>query len=293
MNLGIAFLSVVFVCCLVAAVCWRKEDMFDHIRDVLEVKSQKEKSRNTSLDKWLRQAGLRISSEEWILINLAGFLTILAFSQIFGAHLVLGLCVGICGCGVINYSVGYRITYRYRQIDTEIEGVLLDMAASLWTNPSIKKALETAKAEAHGLIKNDLDRVLREIEHGVNSNEALQRWADRNSSETLKLCVRMVIICRLTGGKLAPVLERLAKITRERMAIEREIEAHAAQPKATAVAVFIVPLFFIVLAGLINPGYLGYLWSRSGLMFLIYSAASIGFGFFCLKQQVKSILGDS
>ncbi len=293
MILGITLLFVAFTCCCVVVAVWRKEESFKRIRHVLELRPANDEQKDTFLDQWLRRSGVKVSSEEWILANTVGFIVLAAVSQFVKPSLLVGLFVGAFGCWTVNFYTYRRVLSRVDQIDTEIEGVLLDLAASLWTNPSIKGALENAGREASGLIKNDLVRVVREIEYGYNSDEALRRWADRNASETLKLCVRMIIICRVTGAKLAPVLERLAKISRERLAMEKEVEAHASQPKATAAAVFFVPIVFMLLAGVVNPGYMSYLWSQTGLLFLGYSAISISCGFFLLKRQVKSVIGES
>jgi len=293
MTGAITLLVAVTACSAVAAICWKKEDAITGLRHSVGIGALKKgQLYDGGIDNWLKQAGMQITGEEWLIINFLCLLTPTAIAQLLQIPFSISPLIGIGCCVIANTYVQQHKSQRQKQIDVEIEGVLLDMAASLWTNPSIKVALETARDEASGLMKADLDRVIQEIDHGLNIDHALQRWGDRNKGEVLKLCVRTVIICRMTGGKLAPVLEKLAKISRERSALKKEIDAQVVQPKATAIAVSIVPVVFLLLAGAINPGYISYLWKPSGLLFLLYGIVSVMCGFLCLRRQARSVIGE-
>jgi tight adherence protein B len=179
----------------------------------------------------------------------------------------------------------WRWHRREHILESQLEGTLLDMAAALWANPSLKEAFEAAKTEAQEPLRSELDRVLKEIECGIGVDTALASFLDRNRSGALKVAVHAMLICRETGGNLAPVLERTADLIRSRLLLKSHIRALTSQQRTTALVVSLVPVAFLVLTQILNPGYLNYLFTPLGTLLMLYSVISISAGFLVLTRM--------
>ncbi len=238
---------------------------------------------------WLDQAGLSISVHDWILLVIGLFAAGVVVSIFLRLPWVAGVFLSIVCLSIPIIYVNVRRQRRIEQIEKEVEGVLLDMAASLWTAPSIRKAIEVARHESTGLMKNELERTLQELDCGLGLETALIRLCGRSQSDSFKMSLQAAVICRETGGKLAQILERIAEISRDRVVLDLEIKSLVAQPKTTAVIVSLAPIFFLVIVHILDPEYASYLWTPLGVGVLIYCFVSVMCGFLILRRMAQLI----
>lgn len=221
--------------------------------------------------------------------------------EVFGALfwisvvIVLGVFLGLpmpmvallgAGAAVIRiFLISRRREWREQALERQLEGALLDMTAVLWTNPSLKEAIMAAQDGVQGPLREELDVVLREIDCGEGIDQALLSLKVRHKSSALKMAVSAMIICRETGGNLAQVLERAASLIRMRLLLKSEITALTSQQKTTAIAISLMPIGFLLLTQILNPGYLNYLFTPMGTFLLLYAVVSMGVGFYVLQKM--------
>lgn len=231
------------------------------------------------------QIGGIFYSEEWLWIQVFLIGVVLITGVIFHLPLFAIVVLGTGALAAPFVFVRWRQSRREHILESQLEGALLDMAAALWANPSLKEAFEAARNETQEPLKDELDRALKEIECGVGVDTALISFLERNRSGALKVAVHAMLICRETGGNLAPVLERTAELIRSRLLLQGEISALTSQQRTTALVISLVPVGFLVLTQVFNPGYLNYLFTPLGTLLLLYSVGSIAIGFLVLRKM--------
>jgi len=87
-----------------------------------------------------------------------------------------------------------------------------------------------------------------------------------------------LIMCRETGADAVAVLNTLTVMMLSKQRMESKLRAQAAQQKATAVAVILIPLLFIFITAYTNPIYSAVLSTRTGFIAVVYSLVSLSAG---------------
>lgn len=238
---------------------------------------------------WLVEAGINMSWEEASLIVLTFVSAGLSISALAGMMWVLCVAAAFAtGIAPVLWTLR-RKERRRRELEQELEGLLLDMSSSLRVNPSLRAALETGYNGARGRMRSELERSLLELDCGLTLEQVLRRLAGRIRSQEMSMAVEAIVICRDTGGRLAQVLERIAQVGRNRSLIEAEVRALTAQPRTTATAVSLIPLIFLALMYFVNASYVRYLWTPLGGIVLVYSTISVSCGFLLLKRMARIV----
>lgn len=173
------------------------------------------------------------------------------------------------------------------KLDSQIEPFLQNLSSALYVNHSFRQALREALDEADAPLRNEIYRVLIEIEAGAAQNDALHRFAGRIGDEVLNMAIDGIAICSETGGELPGYFDRLVELKRERRRINGRIAAMSSQQKTTARIVTLLPVAFLGVIGFVNPSYLLYFKSSIGVGVISYSTASILIGFVVMNKMTK------
>jgi len=96
---------------------------------------------------------------------------------------------------------------------------------------------------------------------GLPLRDALINMAGRVPSVDVRFFVTALLIQKETGGNLAELLDELARVIRERFRIHRDVRVKTAQGRLTAVILIGLPIGFLIILRIVNPGYVGVLFS--------------------------------
>lgn len=258
------------------------------------------------------RAGVRIRIENgWLLkqlgkiANRAGFslppetlLLVLVFGHVFGVGIGLiygqsdiataGLAFVIPGITLAYFA--FKIRRRQNLLNAQVEAFLESTSNALYGNPAILSAIQAAYQAADQPMKGELERVLNEIEHGIEISRALTSLTRRIDSEVLSLAISGIIVCRDTGGNMSKMLESLVEIARIRSNLHGKIRAMTSQQRTTAILVTAIPLLFIVCAQGLNPAYKDYFMTPLGGIVIAYTIISVVVGFLWLNKMTSTLL---
>lgn len=214
------------------------------------------KSYSLAIEKELVKGGIPLKGEEFVTIRLlaAGGGGLL-FSTLYG-DLTIGLVFGGIGYLVPRFVVKYAQTKRMNRFNNQIGDSLVIMANSLRAGFSFFQALEMVSKEMPDPIAGEFGRVLREINLGTHTEEALRNLAERVGSDDLDLVITAVLIQRQVGGNLSEVLDNISDTIRERIRIKGEIKALTAQGKISGLIIGLLPVIIGLVLLLINRSYI-------------------------------------
>ena len=211
----------------------------------------------------LVQADLPFHASEFIGITIIVMLVVMAVCLLLSdGKLIMGVIGLAAGYFIPLILVSWKSSKRIKNFNVQLPDALVLIASSLRSGYSFMQAIEMVGTEMQPPIAVEFYRVLREINLGVTTGDALNHMAGRINSEDLDLMVTAVLIQRQIGGNMAELLENLAYTIRERVKIKGHISALTAQGRISGIIVCLLPLVLGFFLSLMSPGFLKPLFSE-------------------------------
>jgi tight adherence protein B len=179
-----------------------------------------------------------------------------------GASLVMGsLAVAGPGAGLVAVVVAaggplavlHGLRHRGQQRLEASLPVLLDVtAAALRSGASLPQALAAASTRP-GRLAGELGHLVVAVERGAPLVGELDRWALRQPVPGLRLVTAALALGADAGGARAQAVDGVADTLRDRLALQREIDAQSAQARSSAAVMTAVPVVVALLAAASDP----------------------------------------
>lgn len=209
----------------------------------------------------LIQAGIPLKSSEYLVIclgtTLLGIVLFMVEGGLFG--MVLG---GVLGFLMPFLFLQIKIKRRAKAFNDQLGDTLILIANALRTGYSFMQAIEMVSREMLPPISVEFGRMLKEMNLGAPTEEAMSNMARRIDSDDLDLVITAVLIQRQVGGNLAEVLDNIANTIRERIRIKGEIRTLTAQGRMSGVIISLLPLALLIALRIINPDYVNLLFTH-------------------------------
>ena len=166
-------------------------------------------------------------------------------------------CAGLVIAGPLGGLVGAAGALAARRIrghrgrkslanrrDEQLADAIGALTAAVRSGMSVPQAMAYAMREAGSPVRDDLTRVVADIEVGVPLGEAIDAWAERSQSRDVQLVAGALDLHRRSGGDLPAVLDQVAATIRERVAVAREVRALTAQARLSGWILGVLPIGF-------------------------------------------------
>ena len=110
----------------------------------------------------------------------------------------------------------------------------------------------------------------------------------RTADEDLDIFITTLLIHLQVGGDLSEILDTISETIRERVKLKGDIRTMTAQSQMSAVVIGIMPVAIAAVMFVLNPSYIGSLFSDPlGLMMVGVAAGMMLLGAFLLTRIVK------
>lgn len=236
----------------------------------------------------LIQAGLPIRGAEFVVICLGvALLSSIVFILLSGSLLVT--CIGgIIGFCLPLLMLRIKIDRRIKAFNLQLGDTLVLVANSLRTGYSFMQAIEMVSREMPKPIGEEFGRVLKEMNLGITTEDAMNNMAKRVNSDDLDLSITAVLIQRQVGGNLAEVLTSIASTIRERVKIKGQIKTLTAQGRISGMIIGILPFGIGGIIYVINPEYIKVLFTHPmGKMMLAVGVVSQLIGMLVIRKIIN------
>ena len=209
-----------------------------------------------SIEHKLIQAGLPMRGAEFMVICLGVAIVGAVVLVLLSGSMLLGLMGGMMGFGVPLLILRMKIDKRRKAFNDQLGDTITLIANALRTGYSFMQAIEMVSREMAKPIGEEFGRVLKEMNLGVTTEDALNNMAKRVNSEDLDLVITAVLIQRQVGGNLAVVLDSIANTIRERIKIKGHIKTLTAQGKISGIVIGMLPIAMGGIIYVLNPEYI-------------------------------------
>jgi tight adherence protein B len=246
------------------------------------------KKKNERLQHVLSRSGIPLKPEEFLIfhglfIAFSAFLCYLIFS-----HWIFFLMGGVVGYILPKWWIDKKQRERLLKFNDGLPDMLTTVIGSLRAGFSFVQALKAVVDEAENPMKEEIEVVLKEMQYGINIEDALQQLKERMPSEDLELVIQSVIIQKQVGGNLATVLDTIVQTIRDRNKIQRQVITLTAQGRMSGVVIGLLPVAVGLAIYMMQPEYMGTFFSHpAGMAMLGVGAISGTIGFVLIQKITK------
>jgi tight adherence protein B len=149
-----------------------------------------------------------------------------------------------------------------------VDGLTI-MANGVKAGLSVTQSMERIVESLPNPISQEFNLVLSQIRLGRSVEEALLDLGERIPKADVQMFVTAINILKETGGNMAETFSTIVTVIRERQKVERKIEAMTAQGIMQGMIISMVPIGIIVLLWLVDPGYIGPMFTTTLGVFLL------------------------
>ena len=144
---------------------------------------------------------------------------------------------------------------RLRRLETQLPDALLAIAKSMQVGTGLLQALSVTANETPAPLGTLLQRTVREMHMGAETDEVFGSLGERCGSRDMDIVVAAIVIQRNTGGNLSEILTNVASTVREREQLKEEVNTLTASEQLTGKLMALVPVVVVVGFVFINPDY--------------------------------------
>lgn len=228
----------------------------------------------------LEKAGVPLRVGEYYMIRYVAALLFFALPFVFSRGLfavVLGLGAAVLGYALPAIWMGSKRNARAKKINTQMVEMLGMVANSLKSGYGLMQSFEFAANQLDPPLATEVKRMIRDANLGMSAEDALQAMGERIDSADLDMVLTAIAIQRTVGGNLAEILESVAFTMRERERIRGEITTLTSQQRMTGIVIGGLPIGMGLLFMLINPDYMGLLFTTTAGQVMLVLAVVLEF----------------
>jgi tight adherence protein B len=176
--------------------------------------------------------------------------TVFAF-LVAGAGLAFVVPVTLTGAAAL--SLAFLRGRAARLVDAALPDAVDALARALRSGATLGQALQEVAADTGGPLGHDLRSVVAEVDAGRPLVVAVDGWAERASTASVRLAAASLALSAETGGAAARALDGLAATLRANGAVAGELRAQSSQARLSGVVIALAPLAFGALAVTTDP----------------------------------------
>lgn len=236
----------------------------------------------------LVQAHLPLKPEEYISINILILLAAIVIFMVFTENLASAVALGLMAACVPRIYVNARKKSIIHKIDQQLPDTLVLISNTLKSGYSFLQAIDAAAIELPPPISLEFQHILKEINLGVNTENALESLSKRVQSRDLELIIMAVLIQRQIGGNLSEILDNISDTIRFRIKIKGEIKILTAQGRISGLIISLLPVALGVIIYVINPSYISVFFEHPlGLAMMVLAVLMQGIGIYLIRRIIR------
>ncbi len=194
----------------------------------------------------LLAAGLRVGVPSYLAASaLLSVIVLLGVLEAFPGNFAAAVLAALLATWLPWSLLGTWARRRARRFEEKLVDAVAFMTSALQAGENPTRALTSAAAAAEGAVATELRGVVDRLDAGQEIWRALQPMVEGYDSEGTRLFAQTLIAKWATGGDLAPVLQRVNKIMRERLAMRLRLQSELAGARLGALIIALLPYLLI------------------------------------------------
>lgn len=184
---------------------------------------------------------LTIPPQHVVYLSVLCFVLVSAFWIWLFGSIFAGVLFGLMGLALPKIMLWWLKKKRNEKFDHQLVEALTNLGNSLEAGFSLNQGLELIAREMDNPMGQEMGIVVRELQVGVEMEDALENLYERMPSSDLDLIITSILISREVGGDLTEIFDNIANTIRERHRIEGKIDALSSQGKMQGFVIVCIP----------------------------------------------------
>jgi tight adherence protein B len=185
-----------------------------------------------------------------------GFIVFLLLLPQFFPATLFGLLTTIVGWKAPKPIVDWMYARRVKQFAYQMIDALSLMSNGLKSGLSVVQAMGLVTQEMPDPIRQEFNLVLSENKLGVSVEEAFNNLAKRIISDDVEMFVTSINILKETGGNLAETFDTITSTIRDRIKLEKKIDAMTALGYGQGMILLCVPAVMGLILHMSDPEFM-------------------------------------
>lgn len=182
---------------------------------------------------------------------------------VFAGGVVLGLLLGpvwivagiVLGALVVFVGIKRRVFARAEAFERDYPAFLISLASSIRTGLDPLSALMQSERlfGRKSIVRSEILKLKDCIGKGETEESSVRQFGRHIAHPDIELFRTAFILARREGSSLAPCLQRLTKVIRQRQSFRRKIKAAVAMQKLSSLGIAGCTIFIGVIQAVMNP----------------------------------------
>jgi tight adherence protein B len=235
----------------------------------------------------LERANLPLRAAEAMFFTFALAAVSVALVYFLTGSPVIALAVAVLGALLPLGVLDFKIRSRQKAFVQQLPDMLGLLAGTLKAGYSIGQGFEAVSGEIDDPMGRELRRVMTETRLGRSLEESLEGVAERMDSDDFAWAVMAIRIQREVGGNLAELLMTVADTMTQRERLRREVSTLTAEGKMSAIIIGALPPGLCMVMFVMNPDYIGELFTPGlGYGLIAGAVLMLVIGFAWMKKTI-------
>jgi len=179
----------------------------------------------------------------------------------FLSHFYFSFPIGVAAALIPFGYVAFMRSRRLHKFEELFPEALDLLGRAVRAGHAFTTGLEMISKESPEPLSGEFRTTFEEQNFGLPLRDALLNLTERVPIVDVRFFVTALLIQKETGGNLAEILDSLARVIRDRFRIYREVKVRTAQGRLTAGILIALPLMMMVILSVLNPRYIGVLFT--------------------------------
>lgn len=191
------------------------------------------------------------------------------------SNVLLGAAIGAACIPIPLLIVAIKRVRRLHAFEKVFPEAIDLLARAVRAGHAFTTGMEMIAKELPEPVAGEFRTTFEQQNYGLPLRDALLNLTDRVPMIDVRFFVIALLIQKESGGNLAEILDNLSKVIRERFKILGEVRIKTAQGRLTAGILIALPVGMLVMMGVLNPGYVGVLFTDAWGPYMLAGAISL------------------
>jgi tight adherence protein B len=215
------------------------------------------------LQLFMDQAGVALPLVTMLFISASAALAFLLIALVGRMPVPLALLLGGAGGASPFLFIAYKRRMRFSAFEEQFPDAIDMLARAVRAGHAFTTGFSLIASEMPQPAAGEFKMTFEQQNLGLPMGDALQNFEVRMPLQDVKIFVAALAIQRESGGNLGEILDKLSMVIRERFKILRQAEVFTAEGRMSLYILTAMPPAAAVLMYVVNPEYMGRLFTES------------------------------
>lgn len=255
----------------------------------LEEKNKGKQSRKAGLREMLQQAGFSMTPRQWIMVCVIMGLVGAVIALLMRMPPIVALFFAVIGgLGLPRWILKFVGKRRSSKFTSQFADAIDVIVRGIKSGLPLGECINIIGREMSDPVGIEFRLMTEGQKLGMQMDEILERTIQRVPTPDVKFFAIVLLIQQQTGGNLADTLGKLSDVLRGRKRMKDKIAALSSEAKSSAGIIGSLPFLMCLLLSLVNPAYIGLLFTDKIGHFLIGGGlAWMSIGVLVMRQMIN------